>query len=121
MDNKDRKTAVWVCQGCGIGEAIDVEALKKLADDESSVDLCLSHSCLCSDEGLESVKKEIQQGASTLVIAACSPRFLTDTFTFDGCFTERVNLRESSAELLHPWISCQFLCYQGMTGQPYDY
>jgi quinone-modifying oxidoreductase subunit QmoB len=28
------------------------------------------------------------------VVAACSPRFLTDTFTFDGCFTDRVNLRE---------------------------
>ena len=49
---------------------------------------------LCGDEGVELIKQEIQQGANALVVAACSPRFNADTFTFDGCLTERVNLRE---------------------------
>ena len=55
---------------------------------------CRTHPFLCGDEGVELIKKEIQEGANALVIAACSPRFNTDTFTFDGCLTERVNLRE---------------------------
>ncbi|MFH1918836.1 MAG: hydrogenase iron-sulfur subunit [Planctomycetota bacterium] len=94
MDKKEKKVAVWICQGCDIGTSLDVEALKKIAADECGSDLCRSHPFLCGDEGVELLRKEIQEGAGALVIAGCSPRFNTDTFTFDGCFSERVNLRE---------------------------
>jgi quinone-modifying oxidoreductase subunit QmoB len=94
VDKKDKKIAVCICQGCDIGKSLDVEALEKLVSDEGGVALCRSHPFLCSDEGVELIKKEIQQGANTLVIAGCSPRFNADRFTFDGCLTERVNLRE---------------------------
>ncbi|OHB72524.1 MAG: heterodisulfide reductase subunit A [Planctomycetes bacterium RBG_13_63_9] len=93
MDEKEKKIAVWICQGCDIGESLDVEALEKVAT-ESGASVCRSHGFLCGDEGVELIKKEIEQGANTLVVAGCSPRFNTDTFTFDGCLTERVNLRE---------------------------
>ncbi|MFC1596407.1 FAD-dependent oxidoreductase [Planctomycetota bacterium] len=93
MDNTDTKIAVWICRGCDIGESVDVEALEKLAG-ECGANLCRSHPILCGDEGVELVKKDIEDGARTLVVAGCSPRFNTDTFTFDGCSTERVNLRE---------------------------
>jgi quinone-modifying oxidoreductase subunit QmoB len=92
-DNK-KKVAVWVCQGCGIGKSLDVEALEKVAVDECGADLCRSHPFLCGDKGVELIKGDILEGANTLVIAACSPRFHAETFTFDGPFTERVNLRE---------------------------
>ena len=95
VDEKDKKVAVWICQGCDIAESLDVEALEKVTtEDDFEVDRCQSHPFLCSDEGVECIKKEIQQGANALVVAGCSPRFNTNTFTFDGCLTERVNLRE---------------------------
>ena len=93
MDKQQKKIAAWICRGCDIGESLDVEALEKLAT-ESGAAVCVSHEFLCGDEGVECIKKEIEQGADTLIVAGCSPRFNTDTFTFDGCFTERVNLRE---------------------------
>ena len=43
---------------------------------------------------METIKSDVKDGASSLVIAACSPRFKTDEFHFEGCFTERVSLRE---------------------------
>ena len=94
MDNTDKKVSVWICRGCDIGESVDVEALETLATGACEAQLCSTHACLCGDEGVECLKKDIQEGANTLVIAACSPRFNTDTFTFDGVQTERVNLRE---------------------------
>ena len=94
MDDAKKKVAVWICQGCEIGESLDVEALEKVATGELDADLCQSHACLCGEEGVELIRGEVQQGANALVIAGCSPRFNADTFTFDGCLTERVNLRE---------------------------
>ena len=93
MDNTENKIAVWICQGCDIGESVDVEALEKLAG-ECGAGLCRSHPALCGDEGVELIKKEMADGPQVLVVAGCSPRFNADTFTFDGCVTERVNLRE---------------------------
>jgi len=94
VDNAEKKLAVWICKGCDIGESVDVEALEKVATDEYSVELCSSHSYLCGDEGVGLIKEQIKEGVNTLVIAGCSPRFQTETFTFDGCLTERANLRE---------------------------
>jgi quinone-modifying oxidoreductase subunit QmoB len=93
VESKEKKIAVWICQGCEIGQSLDIEALEKVAG-ELGAAVCRSHPCLCGDEGVELLKQEIAQGAQALVIAACSPRFNADTFTFDGCLTERVNLRE---------------------------
>jgi hypothetical protein len=45
-------------------------------------------------EGVELLKKDIADGTNTLVIAACSRRVNFDTFRFDGCIVDRVNLRE---------------------------
>ncbi len=94
MDEKDKKLGVWICQGCDIGKSLDVEALETLVSDECKVELCRSHQFLCGPEGVELIKQDIQQGVNTLVVAGCSPRFNADTFTFDGCLTERVSLRE---------------------------
>ncbi|MEW6249112.1 MAG: FAD-dependent oxidoreductase [Planctomycetota bacterium] len=93
MDNS-RKIAVWICQGCEISQALDVTALEQVAKAEGKADLCRSHACLCSDEGVAQIRQDVQAGANALVIAGCSPRFNTDKFTFDGCVTSRVNLRE---------------------------
>ena len=90
----ERKIAVYICRGCEIGESLDVEALTGAVTEAGGVALCRDHPCLCGKEGLALVKQDVEEGANVPVIAACSPRFLTSTFTFDGCVTERVNLRE---------------------------
>ena len=94
MSDSDKKIAVWICGGCDIGVSVDVEALQKVALDDCGADSCNTHECVCGDEAVEQIKQQIADGVNTLVVAGCSPRFNTETFTFDGCLTERVNLRE---------------------------
>ncbi len=88
----DKKYGVYICEGCGIGESLDVEALKGVAEEEGLT--AKTHPILCSREGGDFLKKEIEGGVNTLVLCACSRRVNFDTFRFDGCIVDRVNLRE---------------------------
>ncbi len=90
----DKKTAVYICRGCEIGDSLDIEALSDVATDELGMELCRDHECLCGDAGRELIRQDIQDGVNTIVVAACSHRVMTDAFAFDGVQTERVNLRE---------------------------
>jgi quinone-modifying oxidoreductase subunit QmoB len=89
----DKKYGVYICEGCGIGEALNIEKLSAIPKEEGlAVKTC---PILCSREGVELLKKDIAEaGVNTLVIAACSRRVLYDVFRFDGCIVDRVNLRE---------------------------
>ncbi|NNG02191.1 MAG: FAD-dependent oxidoreductase [Desulfobacteraceae bacterium] len=88
----DKKYGVYICTGCGIGDALDTKALCDVPDEEGLP--CKTHQMFCGEEGLEVIKKDIADGTNTLVIAACSRRVNYDTFRYDGCIVERVNLRE---------------------------
>lgn len=91
----DKNVAVYLCKGCDIGGALDMDALSEVATDEYSIQLCKEHDCLCGDEGLSLIQKDIQDGVNSIVVAACSQRFMVDNFTFDDVLTTRVNLREN--------------------------
>jgi quinone-modifying oxidoreductase subunit QmoB len=91
----EKKTAVYICTGCGIGDALDIEQLSKVATDEGSVTICRNHANLCSQEGVELIQNDIaKEGANTLVIAACTHRVMYDAFNFESCIVDRVNIRE---------------------------
>jgi quinone-modifying oxidoreductase subunit QmoB len=90
----DKNVAVYLCKGCDIGGALDMDALAEVATDEYNIGLCKEHDCMCGDEGLELIRQDIQDGANSIVVAGCSARFMTDAFTFDNTLTTRVNLRE---------------------------
>jgi quinone-modifying oxidoreductase subunit QmoB len=90
----EKNVAVYLCRGCDIGGALDMDALKEVADDEYSIEICREHDCLCGDEGRELIAQDVNDGVNSIVVAACSPRFMTDAFTFDNVLTTRVNLRE---------------------------
>ncbi len=90
----DKNVAVYLCRGCDIGSALDMDALKDVATDEYDIELCKEHDCMCGDEGLALIRQDIQDGVNSIVVAGCSQRFMTDAFTFDGVLTTRVNLRE---------------------------
>ncbi len=88
----NKKIGVYICRGCGIAESLDIEKLGAVAADEGYA--VKTSPVLCGREGLEMLRAEVASGVNTLVVAACSPRVLYDTFRFDGCIVERVNLRE---------------------------
>jgi quinone-modifying oxidoreductase, subunit QmoB len=89
----DKKYGVYICEGCGIGESLDIEALKGVPEEEGLP--VQTHPCLCGQDGVALLKKDIaEKGVNTLVIAACSRRVNFDVFRFDGCIVDRVNLRE---------------------------
>ncbi len=88
----DKKYGVYICEGCGIGEALDVEAIRAVADEEGLA--AKTHPIMCSPEGVGFLKEEIDGGVNTLVLCACSRRVNYDIFRFEGCIVERVNLRE---------------------------
>jgi quinone-modifying oxidoreductase subunit QmoB len=88
----DKKYGVYICEGCGIGDSLDVAAIKGVAEEEGYS--AKTHPNLCGAAGVEFLKQEIAGGVNTLILAACSRRVNFDTFRFDGCIVDRVNLRE---------------------------
>ncbi len=99
----DKKYGVYICTGCGIGDAFDVDALVDAAK-ESKVSVCKTHPFLCGAEGVELIKKDIEaEGVNTIVIAACSGRVNYDVFDFGpDKIVERANLREQGAWVHEP-------------------
>ena len=89
----DKKLGVYICKGCGIGDALDIERLEKKIPPKIKVRK--THPIMCSPEGVELIKQDIaEEGVNTVVIAACSRRVLYDVFDFSPAITARVNLRE---------------------------
>jgi len=89
----NKSYAVYICTGCGIGESLDVKALCDIPEEEGIP--VTTHPFLCGKEGIELIKKDIEEeGINAMAIAACSRRVNFDVFGFDGCIVDRVNLRE---------------------------
>jgi len=90
----EKKIGVYLCSGCGIGDAIDVSTTETAATKQKAA-FCKSHGALCSAEGVSLIKADIASGdANSVVIGACSGRVMTDKFQFDGVNVVRSNLRE---------------------------
>jgi len=94
-----KNTGLYICSGCGIGDAIDTDQLKDKMALESTPSVCKNHPSLCSKNGLSQIQTSIDENnLDSLVIAACSPRFKAEEFTFDSnIIIDRVNLREQIA------------------------
>jgi quinone-modifying oxidoreductase subunit QmoB len=93
----DAKPRVFVCTGCGIGEALDVERLCTSVEGEFGVSVT-RHPFLCGPEGVASLSQDGQdEEVQRIVIGACSPRVKAEVFSLDSALVERVNLREQVA------------------------
>ncbi|MBA4372658.1 MAG: heterodisulfide reductase subunit A [Thermodesulfovibrio sp.] len=92
----EKKFGVYICKGCGIGETVDIEKLKKNTAGGARVpaEQIKEHGILCSPEGLELIRNDVKEGTNTIIVGACSPRVKFEEFDFPGTLTERVNLRE---------------------------
>ena len=94
----EKKPGVYICKGCGIGEAVNVDELEALPKSEFRVGHCVKHEALCSPEGVAAISKDVADGTiNRMVIAACSHRVMTDKFVFPGSAVVRTNLREQVA------------------------
>lgn len=98
----DKVYGAYLCTGCSIGDVLDVDGLKEAAS-ETGMKM-QEHACLCGAEGQALIKKDIDEnGVNTVVVCACSPRVMQDTFDYgDGTITIRGNLREHVAWTAQP-------------------
>ena len=94
------KVGVYICSGCGIGDALDVEQLEKLATSELKAPVCRTHEFLCGSEGAKLITEDIEkEGVNSVLIAACSRRAKMNVFSYDASqvVLERANIREHVA------------------------
>jgi heterodisulfide reductase subunit A len=73
---EDSKIAVFICNCKNqIGENIDLDELEKCIESSPGVISVNKHESLCSQDGLEFLKRVIKtSGAERVVVAACTPR-----------------------------------------------
>ena len=90
----EKKTGAYICSGCGLGERLDTAQLERVASRDCKVDYVKQHDFLCNADGVSTIRDDIENGTSHVVIAACSRRAKTDAFHFDNAALSRANLRE---------------------------
>jgi quinone-modifying oxidoreductase subunit QmoB len=94
------KLGVFLCTGCGIGEAIDVDEVIEAADEHGCA-CTLTHECFCGTEGLEAIKNTVSENdLNGILVAACSERAKNKEFaalTVDGPSIFRTAIREYCA------------------------
>lgn len=93
------KIGVFFCSGCGIGDALDIDAAAAVADDNGAV-TTLTHDCLCGADGLAAIRDAVSSNdVDGALIAACSERAKTAEFAAlaaadGGPALYRISLRE---------------------------
>jgi quinone-modifying oxidoreductase subunit QmoB len=103
MKELNNNRLLAICNGCGIGEALDVDRIVRVTEEENGGFACMVHPALCSEAGLGILHKMVrEQEIGQLAIAACSPRLKTEQFRLEGVRMERINLRDQVAWLMEP-------------------
>jgi len=91
---EEKKFAAYICTGCGIGDRLDVGQLESIAKRDGKMQSCKQHPLLCSKEGAQIIRSDIDEGATHIMIAACSRRAKVEAFNFTDVAMSRANLRE---------------------------
>ncbi|UCD25117.1 MAG: hydrogenase iron-sulfur subunit [Gemmatimonadota bacterium] len=98
----DDKIGVFVCTGYGIAEALDVEALCKVATDEFNVPFCKTVES-CEGSGLQAINEDIErESLNKVVIAGISPRRYRDDAFPSDVMVEPIGIREQVVWCLPP-------------------
>ena len=63
----DKKYSAYLCSGCGIGDALDMEALAEVVTGEMSMD-CKTADCLCGSEGRALIEGDVAEGVNVVVV-----------------------------------------------------
>lgn len=95
---KAEKLGVYICTGCDIGNSIDCQKIFEEVKKEYNPPICKLTNWACNEKFVDEIRRDINENhLEKVVIAACSPRFLSDLFKFGKTVVERVNLREQVA------------------------
>ncbi len=90
----EKKLGIYICTGCGIGEALDVEKLAAMGPQYGAA-VVKTDEFLCGEKGSQIIQQDIKdEGINTIVIAGCSQRVNFDVFNYPNAIIERINLRE---------------------------
>ncbi|MBF0214969.1 MAG: CoB--CoM heterodisulfide reductase iron-sulfur subunit A family protein, partial [Magnetococcales bacterium] len=96
-----KKIGCYICTGCGIGDALDIKALKAIATKEQKIPVVKDHALLCGAEGVAMIQKDLDDGAvNAVIVAACTHREKNAEFRFDVDLMDRVDLRDKCIWLL---------------------
>ncbi|MFC1493611.1 FAD-dependent oxidoreductase, partial [candidate division KSB1 bacterium] len=88
------KIGVFICTGYGIAEALDIDALSKVATDEYKIEFCKTIGS-CGKSDLDSVKEDIiNEGLNKVLIAGISARRYDNDILPDDVIVEKIGLRE---------------------------
>ncbi|MHB8657681.1 MAG: hydrogenase iron-sulfur subunit [Solirubrobacteraceae bacterium] len=91
------RTGVYVCEGCGIGDCVDVPALVQDATNAPGVVTTRTSKAFCLEDA-ELIRQDIAaENLDTVMIGACSHRVNRRVFNFEPTHAQRVNLREQVA------------------------
>ena len=92
----DHKIGLYIDTGYGIGEAVDIEALQKVATEEFGVAVVKVDEYWSEPEKVAAIQNDItSESLTAVVIAGPSPRVFQEVFRFEGdVIVERANLRE---------------------------
>ena len=92
----ESKIGVYICSGCDIDQALDVDELVKVAGKECKAPVAKTHPFLCSEEGVQMMKEDQKnEGVNRFMIAACSQRYHEATFDMgDDSLVVRAPIRE---------------------------
>ena len=91
----EKKIAAYLCKGCGLGDRLDIDELKMIAEREGRVQVVKEHDFLCSADGVKMIQDDIDNdGVTNVAICACSRRAKTEAFNFPTAAVTRGNLRE---------------------------
>ena len=98
-----KNIGVYICTGCNIGKAVNVDNLESVAGEYTAVKKCSKAEVLCRRESCQAISGDIRkEELDGVVIAACSHRAAADAFRFEEVFVERVNLREGVSWIMEP-------------------
>ncbi|MBI4668247.1 MAG: FAD-dependent oxidoreductase [Elusimicrobia bacterium] len=95
----ETKIGSYICQGCDIANSLDIDKLAKIAVEEGKAAFCKSHQALCSREGGDLIRSDIEkEKINRAAIAACSQRVFPELFDFGkDVLTDRIAIREQAA------------------------
>ncbi len=91
----DLKIGAYICKGCGLEDRLDMKQIEMTATRDGKAAVAHQHEMLCSKEGVEMIRKSIdEEEVTNLVIIACSRRAKVEAFNFSDVAVARANLRE---------------------------